>query len=427
MEYGLIGEKLGHSYSANIHGKFGKYAYELRELPDDALDAFLRERNFCGINVTIPYKQRVIPYLDWIDPNAKRIGAVNTIVNREGKLYGYNTDYAGLMQVIQKAGHDLHHKKVLILGTGGTSRTACAVCSDLGAASVYRLSRKEGISSKDDLSGAETITYSEALQKHTDADLILNTTPCGMYPNLAEQPLDLTAFQNLKGVVDVIYNPLRTRLLLQAEELGIKADGGLMMLVYQAVAAYALFTGKSYPDEAAERILHDLRRDQESIVLIGMPGSGKSTIGKLLAAKLQMEFVDTDEWIVSREGRSIPAIFETDGEPYFRSLEESVSTELAKKNRLVIATGGGFVLNPVCEKNMKAYGRLVLLDRDVDAIIPTDDRPLANEREKIAKLYEERMPRYLQCADIVVKVNGTCDQVADEIAKQLLIESNGDH
>ena len=418
MEYGLIGEKLGHSYSAIIHGAFGEYPYELTELSPDAVDDFMRERAFWGINVTIPYKERVIPYLDQIDERAERIGAVNTIVNRNRKLYGYNTDYYGLSRLLTSK-TDLSGKKVLILGTGGTSKTACAVCQDHGAASVWRLSRNETAPAVNTVAGAATVSYREALEKHTDADLIINTTPCGMYPDFAGRPIDLSVFSNLSGVFDVIYNPLRTALLLQAEELGIKAAGGLAMLVYQAVAAYELFTGKELPKQKAEEILRRLRNEQENIVLIGMPGSGKSTVGKIVAQKLQMEFVDTDELIVSKEGRSIPEIFETDGETYFRLLEEKISEELKPRNHLVIATGGGFVLNPVCEKNMKAYGRLVLLDREADAIRPTDDRPLANEREKIAKLYEERMPRYLQCADLVMQVAGTPDQVAEGIMKQL--------
>ncbi len=421
MEYGLIGEKLGHSYSKQIHEEFGNYTYDLLELQKEQLDSFLKDRAFKGINVTIPYKQDVIPYLDQIDPKAEAIGAVNTIVNKDGKLHGYNTDYYGLTEIIKHAGYDLGGKKVLILGTGGTSRTAAFVCADLGAGSICRVSRKV----REDAgelplanTNTRTITYKEAIEQHPDADLIINTTPSGMYPNMEQAPVDLAPFTDLQGVIDVIYNPLRTRLLLQAEAMGIRADGGLRMLVYQAVHAYRLFTGLEPDKERAEEILKKIRMERENIVLIGMPGSGKSTIGKLLSAKLGMEFVDTDALIVSREGRSIPDIFATEGEAYFRKLEAEVAKELGTKNRLVIATGGGLILNPACEEAFKAYGRLFFLNRDPKTIRPTKDRPLADDHEKIAKLYEERFPKYKKAADVVIPVQGAKQQTAELILKQ---------
>ena len=254
MEYGLIGEKLGHSYSAQIHGAFGYYDYELKEIPRDGLDGFMKEKAFKGINVTIPYKEKVIPYLDHIDDAAARIGAVNTVVNRDGVLSGYNTDFIGLKNLMEYAGGDYNGSTILILGSGGTSKTAAAVCEALGAACIRRVSR----------SGREgTLTYEEAAAGYADAGFIVNTTPVGMFPNIDASPVDLTAYGKLKGVIDVIFNPAKTRLMMQAEELGIRADGGLRMLVYQAVAAAKIFTGNIVSDEKAEEIIDMIGRGKK--------------------------------------------------------------------------------------------------------------------------------------------------------------------
>ena len=407
MDYGLIGEKLGHSFSKEIHEQLGGYAYELREVARDELDAFMKARAFTGINVTIPYKQQVIPYLDQIDESAKKIGAVNTIVNRDGKLYGYNTDYFGLKELIQSR-FDLSGKKVLILGSGGTSKTALAVCRDLGAKEIKRVSR----SAED----ADTVSYTQAV-KETDTQFLINTTPCGMYPDIDARAIDLSAFPKLSGVIDVIYNPLRTRLMIQAMQLGIPCVGGLMMLVFQAAAAMSYFTGQEADDDSVREVYASIRAQRENIVLIGMPGAGKSTVGKLLAKKLGMDYVDTDEMIVEREGRAITDIFAADGENAFRRMEAEVAKELACRNHTVIATGGGFILNPECEKAMKAYGRVIFLDRNPETIRPTDDRPLADEAAKIRKLYEERLPRYQRIADHIIPVNETPEDVMRAITE----------
>ncbi len=253
MQYGLIGEKLGHSYSAQIHGMFGFYEYELKEIPRDSLDAFMRERAFCGINVTIPYKEQVIPYLDKVDDAAAAIGAVNTVVNKDGYLTGYNTDFLGLKKLMEYAGHDYSGRTILILGSGGTSKTAAAVCKALGAGCVKRVSR----------SGREdTLTYEEAAAGYANADFLINTTPVGMFPKTDASPADLSVYSDLKGVIDVIFNPAKTKLMQQAEALGIKADGGLRMLVYQAVAAAKIFVGKEVSEEKAEEIIEAIRRSQ---------------------------------------------------------------------------------------------------------------------------------------------------------------------
>ncbi len=407
MDYGLIGEKLGHSYSKEIHEMIGRYAYELREVARDDLDAFMKAKEFLGINVTIPYKQQVIPYLHHVDDSAKKIGAVNTIVNRDGKLYGYNTDYHGLKELILSR-FDLTGKKVLILGSGGTSKTARTVCEDLGAKEISRVSRTA--------EEADTISYVQALQK-TDTDFLINTTPCGMYPNTDDSPIDLSVFSNLSGMVDVIYNPLRTRLMLQAAELGIPCAGGLMMLVYQAAAAMTNFTGKEADDAKVHEAYAAIMAKRENIVLTGMPGAGKSTVGKLLAKELQMDYTDTDEAIVQKDGRAITEIFAMDGEDAFRRMEAQLAKELTCRNHTVIATGGGFLLNPECENAMKAYGRVFFLDRKPETIHPTADRPLADEAEKIRKLYELRLPRYQRIADHTIPVKGTPKDVANAISE----------
>lgn len=406
MDYGLIGEKLGHSYSKLIHEKFGFYTYELKEIPRDELDAFMRAKDFKGINVTIPYKQDVIKYLDYVDDKARAIGAVNTVVNKDGKLYGYNTDYFGLKTLLDCNKFELNNKKVLILGTGGTSKTAYAVCEDSGASFLCKVSR----SAKD---GA--LSYDDVYEKHSNASYIVNTTPAGMYPNLDGMPIELKRFTNLEGVADVIYNPLRTRLIEEAEELKIKNCSGLRMLVYQAVAACEFFIGKKPDGNVSESIITELVNENENIVLTGMPGSGKSTIGKELSGSLKKEYIDTDALIVEREKREISDIFATNGEAYFRNVEKEVIKEVSLRKNVIISTGGGCILNPENIKNLKANGRIFFLDRKPEDLVPTDDRPLANEKSKIMKLYEERLPIYQRTADYIINGEVGISQTVQDI------------
>lgn len=395
MKYGLIGEKLGHSYSKVIHELLGYYSYDLKEIPKDELDAFITSKDYLGLNVTIPYKQDVMKHLDYIDEGAKEIGAVNTIVNNDGKLSGYNTDFYGLKKLIESTGEDLSGSKVLILGTGGTSKTARAVVRSLGATNIIVVGRsaKEG-----------SITYEEAYKDHTDADYIVNTTPAGMYPNIGVAAIDLSKFNNLKLVVDVVYNPARTQLMLDAAKLGIKSCGGLKMLVYQAVVAAEYFTGKKISEEFAEKVYKTVRNESENIVLIGMPSVGKTTIGKKLSKELGMAFVDSDEEIIARENRQISDIFARDGEAYFRKVESEVIKDLSFRKNTIIATGGGAILNEKNVEVLKAFGIIYLLERDLDKLVPTGNRPLANNAQKLKKLYEERMPIYKRAAD--VEING---------------------
>lgn len=416
MNYGLIGEHLGHSYSKEIHEMFGKYKYELKEIAPENVERFLLAREFKGINVTIPYKQTVIPYLDEIAAAAEQIGAVNTIVNRNGRLIGYNTDFYGMRSLLQSNGFQIAGSKALILGNGGTSKTALAVLQSLGAAEIYKVDRRKAERTE---FTAGILTYEEAATLQIDADYIINTTPCGMYPKTDEAPIDLTGFRKLKGVADVIYNPLRTKLLCQASNSDIPAVGGLYMLVAQAVKAaeYFMDAGDHFQttEEVARNVYLGILRQKENLVLTGMPGSGKSTIGKLLAEKLKKEYVDTDARIVAKEGREIAEIFAHDGEAYFRTVESEVIGELSDRTGLVIATGGGAILRDENVERLKLNGRLIFLNRDPAAIQPTADRPLANSAAAIIARYNERLPRYLATADQSVAVIGTPEDVAAQI------------
>ena len=407
--YGCIGEHLPHSFSREIHGEIGSYAYDLKELTPEELPGFMTARSFRGINVTIPYKQAVIPFLDEIDETARASGAVNTVVNRDGKLYGYNTDLYGLTRLIRRIGLDLSGKKVLVLGTGGTSRTASYAAEKLGARVVYRVSRtsREG-----------SLSYEDVLLNHTDAEIILNTTPCGMFPKPAEQPLSLEPFTRLEGVADAIYNPLRSRLVLDARSRGIPAEGGLYMLVAQAVRASELFLDTSYPEDLTDRIYNAILRRKENLVLIGMPGSGKSAVGKILTETTGKPLADTDLLIVEKAGKPIPEIFREDGEPAFRDLESEIIRELSLQGGQVISTGGGAVLRPENVTLLRQNGRLFWLDRDPDCLVPTDDRPLADTSEKMKKLYQEREPVYRASADVIIPVFGTPENTASLILQQ---------
>ena len=403
MKYGCIGEHLPHSFSKEIHGEIGSYDYLLKELAPDEVPAFLTEKAFSGINVTIPYKQAVIPFLDHIDETAKAIGAVNTVVNRDGELRGYNTDLYGLTRLIRRIGLDLSGRKVLILGTGGTSRTAAYAAQALGAARIVKVSR----TARD---GA--VSYDDAVRWHSDAEIILNTTPCGMYPDPDNQPLSLKPFRRLQGVADVIYNPLRSRLVLEARSLGLPAEGGLYMLVAQAVRASELFLDTAWPEELTDRIYHRILRRKENLVLIGMPGSGKSAVGQALAEKTGLPFFDTDQLIVDRAGKPITGIFRDSGEKAFRDLESEVIRELSLRSGIIVSTGGGAVLRPENVTALKQNGRLFWLDRSPDSLVPTDDRPLADTADKMKALYIEREPVYRAAADETVPVEGTPEQLA---------------
>ena len=407
MQYGCIAERLGHSFSKEIHAELGSYQYDLCEIAPDALDAFLEKRDFCGINVTIPYKERVIPHLYYVDEQARAIGAVNTIVNRGGRLYGYNTDFYGMKALIEHLGLDLSHKKVAVLGTGGTSKTARAVAKHMGAGTILCVSRRAG-------EGA--IDYGTLYAEHADTEILINTTPCGMYPNPNASAVEVDRFPSLVGVIDAVYNPLRTRMILDARARGIPAEGGLYMLIAQAVRASEIFFDTTYPMDVLKRVYKRIAVRKENIVLVGMPACGKSTVGRLLAQHLGRTLCDTDAEIVDFVGREITEIFATEGEQAFRDIESQVICErVAQRNGLVIATGGGAILRDENVNALRRGGRLYFIDRPLEALLPTADRPLASSSEAIKRRYEERYDRYCAVSDVRIEVTGDANSVADAI------------
>ena len=415
MKYGLIGEKLGHSFSKIIHEKLVKEPYDLIELSKEQLAPFLRKKDFRAINVTIPYKQDVMAFLDEIHPAAQAIGAVNTVVNRGGKLIGYNTDYSGLKALIEQNGVSLAGKCVLILGSGGTSLTARQAALDMGAAQVQRVSRS---------AKAGTIDYAAAYEQYGGADVIINTTPVGMYPHIEGTAVDLDKFYCLQAVFDVVYNPLCTDLVLKAKQKGITAAGGLYMLVAQAVYASEYFHDTVYEADTIPMLFQQIKNERQNIVLSGMPGSGKSTVGKMLAAKSGRAFYDTDVLIEKQAGMPISTIFETYGETYFRDLESRVIASLAAKQGAVIALGGGAVLREENVFSLKHNGKIFFLNRNIDDIVPTADRPLALNKEALRQRFAERYSVYCSTADKIIHVTGDAAQVASLIGKEYLFEAD---
>lgn len=411
MKFGLIGEHLGHSFSKAIHEKIGDYVYEIKEIEPQKVEAFFKERDFVGVNVTIPYKEKVIPILDFIDEHAKKIGAVNTVINKNGKLYGYNTDYMGLKSLVLRTGAEIEGKKVLVIGTGGTSKTARAVIGDMGAKEILFVSHR-----KTDTA----LTYEEVYAFHTDVDVIFNTSPVGMYPNNDTSPIDLTRFPKLTAVIDVVYNPIKTKLVKEAQALGIKASAGLYMLSTQAVYAYELFSGNEATKELCDSIFKSVIKEKSNIILVGMPSSGKTSVGKRLATLTGKQFVDTDDELVRREGVDIPTIFANNGESYFRDLESKTIEDVSKLNGLVIATGGGAVLRNTNVDSLKQNGKIYFIDRSLENLMPTEDRPLSSTREAIEKRYNERYQIYKESADVIVNGDGSVNEVAEEIYKEYL-------
>ena len=389
-KYGLLGEKLSHSLSPQLHSYYGKYDYRLMELPPKKVDSFFNTRDFCGINVTIPYKKVAFGHCDTVSDTAKAAGAVNTVINRGGKLYGYNTDYYGFEYLLKKSGIDVNGKKVLVLGSGGASVTVQNALKNNGAC-VTVISR----------SGKNNY---ENINIHSDADVIVNTTPVGMYPKTVAAPLELEAFKKLSGVIDIIYNPLRTRLLLDAKRLGIPYADGLPMLAAQGFRSAELFLDKQLPPDLIETAEKRLRLLLGNIVLIGMPGCGKTSIGKEVARKLKKEFIDTDKLIEQRAGMTIPEIFEASGEETFRRLESEIVAELAKKSGAVIATGGGTVTREQNREPLCMNGTVVFIKRDI-SLLPKNGRPVS-QQHGLMHIWAERKKLYENFADITVEGNG---------------------
>ena len=400
MNCGLLGRHLQHSYSPQIHSKLGNYSYGLFEIEPEELRSFLSGNAYDGMNVTIPYKKAVIPYCSKLSPQAEALGSVNTIVRRsDGSLYGHNTDYFGFASVLAVSDISVSGKKVLILGSGGASLTCQAVLRSEGA-DIIVISRR-GVNN-----------YSN-LHLHKDVSLIVNATPVGMYPNNGSSPVDLSLFPSLEGVIDLIYNPARTNLLLQAEALGLKAINGLWMLVAQAKESAEWFTGNKIDDALIPRIYNHLKTQMENIVLIGMPGCGKTTVGTILAEKYGREYVDTDAVITQKTGKTIPQIFAEVGEVGFRKLETEVLSEVSKCSGLVISTGGGCVTNPENYPLLHQNSKIFWLKRDI-SLLPTDGRPLSAVG-KLEEMYRVREPLYMAFADEIIDNVSTPEETANII------------
>lgn len=403
MEYGLIGEKLGHSYSQMIHARLADYRYELKEVAPERLDAFIEARNFRGLNVTIPYKQAVMKHCAELSPEAMEVGSVNTLIVRpDGSLFGHNTDIDGFIYMLRRGEIDPAGAKAVILGSGGTSLTARAALTRLGAREIVTVSRKG------------PVDYAALYAEHADAEILVNATPVGMYPKNGASPVELDRLPKVRGVADVIYNPEKTALILAAQAKGIPAVSGLSMLVAQAREAAELFAGHAIPAGRVEDIVSEIGAQTLNLILIGMPGCGKSTLGQAVAAALQREFVDCDAEIVRRAGKSIPEIFAQDGEGAFRALESGVLADVCRGHGLVISTGGGAVLRAENRDAMRQNGRVCLIRRAL-ALLPRDGRPLSASEDAVARLWEARRAAYETAADFPVENDGTVEEAAEKI------------
>lgn len=409
--YGLLGKTLKHSYSEIIHKKLGNEQYRLINLSPEEFKAFFQKKDFCAVNVTIPYKTEAFALCDIVDEEALNIGSVNTVVNKNGVLYGHNTDIFGFIYMLSHATITLENKKVLILGTGGTSLTANAAAKKLKAKEVITVSR------------SGEINY-ENVYEHHDAEIIINTTPIGMYPNNGESLLDLDRFNNLSGVVDVIYNPSKTKLISDAQSRGIKTAGGLSMLVAQAVRADEWFFDRLLPNRDAiiEKILFACENMTQNIVLIGMPGSGKTSVGKRLAELSGRAFVDSDIYLEETVGRKIKDIIPEDGEEAFRQMETEAIRTLSKESGKIIAVGGGAILKPENRTLLRQNSRIIYIRRPLEKL-DTKGRPLSSGgMEKLISLYETRAPIYESVADDIFENEHTVFTCAQEIFDKYLKE-----
>lgn len=407
--YELLGKTLGHSFSKPIHEALGAYHFNLRELPDeDAVARYLTSPDFAGCNVTIPYKQTVMPFCDEIDSRAKRIGAVNTIVVKNGRRIGYNTDYDGFAYMLARKNITLQGRKVLLLGSGATAQTATAVAQDAGAAEIQVASRTPG---------PGKLSYEQAMQRG-DFEVIINVSPAGMYPLNGESLVVLDCFPRLAAVADVVYNPLKTRLLLDAEDRKLPMAGGLPMLVEQAVAAARLYTGLPFGPKDTERVLAQTFNTKANLVLIGMPSSGKSRIGKVVAKKLGKQFLDLDKALEEKAGKPIPQIFSQDGEEAFRLLETEVLAEQTKQPGRVLSTGGGVVTRPANRHLLRQNGVVVFINRPLAQLQVGGGRPLSNSPEALAKMFNQRLPLYRGAADIEIENNAPFMQVANKVMEE---------
>ena len=403
MKCGLLGEHLTHSFSPMIHGMLADYEYKIYDISPDNLEDFVKRSDLDAFNVTIPYKKAVMPFLDEISKEALSIGAVNVVIRKNGRLYGYNTDYFGFSYMLDSANIDVCGKKAILFGNGGAAATVQAVLTDRGVGDIVIIDKKDNTT--------------ENLARHTDASIIINATPLGMYPINGISPVDLTLFPNCEAVLDIVYNPARTALMLQAETLGITAVGGLSMLVAQAARGFELFTGDNYEDGIIERIIDRICRDTQSIILIGMPSSGKSTIGKLLSTSLDRFFFDADEEFYKNHNITPATAINTRGEQEFRDMEAITLAELGKRSGSVIATGGGAVTRTENYPSLHQNGIIIYIKRDLDKLL-TEGRPLS-QNGSLEALFEKRKDAYECFADITVENNGTPEEAARAIQNEL--------
>ena len=409
MRYGLIGEKLGHSFSKDIHERIADYTFDLIPLSKEEFKEFMEKKEFAAINVTIPYKKDVIPYLDEMDEHAKAIGAVNTIVNQNGKLKGYNTDFTGFLYMVKKHNVHMEGKKVLIIGNGGASAAIQAVVRHEKAGQMVVV---------DVVTGNGAISYDEMFSSHLDAEIIINTSPIGMYPRIGNAPIDISMFHKCEAVMDVIYNPILTRLCFEAQEMDIKRVNGLEMLIAQAKQSVEFFLDKQIDDQIIDDIYQDMLKEHCNIVLIGMPSAGKTTIGKMLEDRMQKEFIDLDDVIIEKAGKSIPEIFEESGEAGFRAIETEAAIEVSKLNNKIIATGGGTIKHKVNMDYLRQNGITIFIDRDVDKLISSDpNRPLSKSSDALQKMHAERLPLYQKYAAYVAVNNSDIESTVKEIVE----------
>ena len=416
MRRGLIGEHLGHSYSQRIHETLGGYPYELIEVAPQDLDAWMKNKDFAALNVTIPYKKAVIPYLEELDERARRIGAVNTIVNDHGRLIGKNTDYYGCRFMLEQAGIEIQGRKVILLGNGGAAQAVQAVLEDLGAAAIVKVKRNPS---------PETLTYEEAYRDHSGAQVIVNTSPVGMFPAQEGIPVELDRFPQLESVADVIYNPHRTRLIVEAQKRGCRTATGLSMLTAQAAEAIEAFIGKPVAPKSILRMTAELAREKMNLVLIGMPGCGKSTIARKLAEISGRPAVDIDQRIVERIGMRIRDFFAQQGEARFRQIEAEILAEVALQTGQIIATGGGIVKDWENVRRLRQSGKVYFLDRSLDQLETDPSRPLSSSREALRQLYDQRIDLYRAACDQQIENNGSADQTARRLWQDWLTETTG--
>ncbi len=389
-KFGLIGEHLGHSYSKSIHRRFGDYEYDYLETSSDGLPGVLKNEEYSGFNVTIPYKKSVMRYLDELSPLSRNIGAVNTIVRRDGRLLGYNTDYYGFRYMLRRNKIDVTGKKCLVLGSGGASAVVSQALKDLSADEVVVVSRK-GENNYDNIG------------KHFDSEIIVNATPVGMYPDNGRSLVNVDNFSRLRGAVDLIYNPDKTKFILDAIAKGVPCCGGISMLVAQAKQASELFQDKYISEDDVEEAIFDIRSEELNIILIGMPGAGKTYLGRKIAEKQGREFVDIDDLIIEREGMPIEEIFDSKGEEYFRAVESEIFRDTCKRQGLVIATGGGIVKRKINYNYARQNGRIIWVKRDLNKL-EIKGRPLSKSAG-VEALYEERKDIYESWSDYFIDNN----------------------